>query len=129
MQPINWEHLIPTIGMIYDTRYVDNDPEDNVPYIMAAGIIWAHKYPEYAKEMIRRHEMNSLLYSMETKFAMAECSVCHESYGKDDEYCSHLKWRRAGLSDASRILHDIRFTGGGVTRKPADKDAVNMRFL
>jgi len=130
MQPIDWEHESPNIGLIYDTQFIENDPNDSNPYVLCAGVVWKHKYPDKAMQMERRYREGKLWYSMSTHFDSAECSVCHGVYaGNPRQYCSHLKFRFTPISEAARILNNIRFLGGGVVTVPADIDAINVALM
>lgn len=127
-QAIDWEHREPNIGTIYDSKYVVDDPEDKLPYVLCAGVVWKRRYPELARKMVERYNEGELFYSMEVWFKQAECSVCHGTYTHADDYCTCLKLRHSSIGKANRILHSIAFAGAGVTEKPADKNASNVKL-
>lgn len=127
-QAIDWEHKEPNIGAIYDSKYIEDDPKDKLPYVLCAGVVWKRRYPELAQKMMERYSKGELFYSMEVWFKQAECSVCHGTYAHADDYCSCLRLRHSSVGKANRILHGISFAGAGVTERPADKNASNVKL-
>lgn len=119
---LSWEHAEPSIGVIYDSKYVEMSEDDDEPsYLECFAAVSKFKYKNYAKTMAERHAEDELYFSMETYFKGAECSVCSEYFSTaEDGYCSHLKNRFATGSETARILHDLTFAGAGVVINPAD---------
>ncbi len=111
---VNWEHGEPSIGPIFDSKFVESKNEEP-SYIECFSAISKFKYKEQAMEMASRHEQGTLRFSMETWYKSVQCSTCKEQFScGEDGYCSHLKNRFAAGSSTTRILKGLTFAGAGV---------------
>lgn len=120
------------VGTIADTKLYtpEKDGVDRVK-IDTVLALWAHRFPDAAREAEVNAEHGSLMQSMECYSPWYECSECGELYHKLPEgaeramWCDHLKassipddsMRAASggqTPNASRILGDVCFTGTGL---------------
>lgn len=120
------------VGTIADTKLFtpEADGVDRVK-IDTVLALWAHRFPEAAREAEVNAEQGSLMQSMECYSPWYECSECGELFHKLPEgaeramWCDHLKASKipddsmraaAGgqTPNASRILGDVCFTGTGL---------------
>jgi hypothetical protein len=120
------------VGTIADTKLYtpEKDGVDRVK-IDTVLALWAHRFPEAAREAEVNAEQGSLMQSMECYSPWYECSECGELFHKLPDgaeramWCDHLKASkipddsmRAAAGDqtpnASRILGDVCFTGTGL---------------
>jgi hypothetical protein len=118
------------VGTIADVKLLTPE-QDNVPRsrLETYLALWAHRFPEIAREAELNAERGTLMQSMECLSPWYECSECGQAFQKLPQgaerarWCDHLKASnpsagyvaRAGqTSNASRILGDVCFTGTGL---------------
>lgn len=130
-KPVNWQHTDRIIGVMIDSEYMEGqavaegeEVEDD--FLKIQGVIYKWKFPTYATAIQKRHDEGNLLFSMETWFEEAECSVCAGRFKKVADYCEHLKGRKLEGSTVSRKLIGLTFSGAGVVDNPADKKASSI---
>lgn len=125
LKPLNWQHVEPIIGVMYDSDYIEASEKEDA-HLLVDSVVYKYRYPEYANEIIDRHNNDTLRFSMEVWFKEAECSVCGHTASKQDDYCEHLKNRYIPGSTSARILRGIVFGGAGVVDNPADVQAESV---
>jgi hypothetical protein len=133
---INVEHTDKIVGVITASRFIDKPEdasfasmakaEDFKPHIECDAVIYKYKFPEVADEVVLRHSLGSLRFSMETWFNAAKCDKCDAEFVAAEDYCDHLANRFAEGSDETRWLVGITFGGAAVVENPADKDAKGL---
>ncbi len=142
-KPINMEHTIKNIGVIYDSKYVEvaslKDEEKDFyksfgetlekNFIICKGVIWQEKHPKEAREIRKEYEEGILSFSMENQFKQSRCSNCNEIFNTSFEYCDHLLERRQVGSEYYGTFREFigsNFIGAAKVKKPADPSAKGL---
>ena len=109
------------VGLIADTKLLtperDGVPRTRIDTVLA---IWAHRFPEVAKEIAVNYQQGTLMQSMECDAPAYECADCGQEFVKlpgDAEragWCGHLKSALESRSAPKRTLLNVQFTGTGL---------------
>jgi len=117
LMPVTIMHDFGTaVGVIADTRLCQAEISAGVEVqpakLHTVLAIWAHRFPEIAREILINNEQGSLMQSQECDAPAYECSECGLFFIKpvdETSHCDHLK-----NGSGSRTLHDVTFTGTGL---------------
>lgn len=109
--PIDLEHdPSVNVGVFTGGRAVDT-PQGRA--LSVDGLIWADRYAaEAAGVRAGTHHL-----SVEASCASVTCSKCGQTFAGRQEYCPHLRAKRA--HQARRTARGLKSVGGAVTQRPA----------
>lgn len=129
-KPITWEHGEPYIGFITDSML--HKPAEDSPdprwYVECGGVIWKARYPAEASAVLEGVQHGTYRMSFEIYFKQALYMLGDDQSNlytaEEAPYLVPLVGREYMGQKVWRVLIDCLGGGAGVTRNPADVDAL-----